>query len=684
MTVTLAKHAGFCPGVKRADKTISNAVDRRKEGEKLYTLGDIIHNETYVNSLRDKGVISVTLDEMKDILETEPTVKHTLFLRTHGITKEELFTLTEWKEKYPDFRFEDLTCPSVLKIHDIAANRTNENTVFLLFCNKEHPESRGILSFSSGEKYAFSSPEEIRTLDFHGKHIILASQTTENLQEYENIKNFLKKLYTNIEIFDTICNVTETRQKEAVHLASSSDVTVVVGSKNSSNSQKLFEVCKKNCPFAFFVSSAAELPPLTFSTEKNIGITAGASTPDGIITEVLKAMENNFATMLEESLTTLHTGETVTGTVYAVTPGEIFLDLGAKFTGVIAKEQITDEPGVKLADLFKVGDSVTAFVIRVEDGKGVATLSKKRVDADRSWVTLKDAFDAGTVLKGTVTAVVKGGVTMTIDGNRVFVPASQTGIAKDGDLAPLSGTEQEVRIIDFDETKKKAIASIKVIANEKKLAKENEAIAALSIGQRIHGVIKNLTPYGAFVDLGGIDGMIHNSELSWKHIKHPSQVVSVGQKVDVVIKDIDAEKRRISLGYKTEDMDNWKKFSEQYKVGDIVPAKIVAIMPFGAFGEVFEDVDGLIHISRISTQRVNSPADVLKIGDVVDTKIVEIDNENRKLALSIRAIMEEEEKKAAAEAYAAEKAARDAEREAEKKREEEERADMAPYIVGSI
>ncbi len=684
MPIRVAEHAGFCPGVRRADTVIRREIREAKANEKFYTLGDIIHNDNYVASLRKIGVISVTLEQMQQILADEPNAPHTLFLRTHGITKEEAQTIDEWKKSYQDFRYIDLTCPSVLKIHEIAKRETNENTVFLLFCDSKHPEARGIISYASGEKYAVSSENDLQTFNFHEKKVIFASQTTENLHEYENLKKILKKLYTNIDFFDTICNVTETRQKEAKNLASRSDVTVVVGSPNSSNTRKLYEICKENCSSAYLVSGADDVRKLSLSTEKNIGITAGASTPDGIITEVLKAMENNFETMLEESLTTLHTGETVTGTVYAVTPGEILLDLGAKFTGVIAKEQITDEPGVKLEDLFKVGDSVTAFVIRVEDGKGVATLSKKRVDSDRSWVALKEAYDAGTVLSGTVTAVVKGGVTMSIEGNRVFVPASQTGIAKDGDLSPLAGTTQEVRIIDFDEDKKKAIASIKVIANEKKLAKENEAIAALSVGQRIHGVIKNLTTYGAFVDLGGIDGMIHNSELSWKRIKHPSQVVSVGQEIDVVIKEIDVEKRRISLGYKTEDMDNFKKFTEQYKVGDVVPAKIVAIMPFGAFGEVFEDVDGLIHISRLSTQRVNSPAEVLKIGDVVDTKIVEIDTENRKVALSIRALMEAEEKKPAAEAAAAEKAERDAEREAEKKREEEERADMAPYIVGTI
>ena len=405
----------------------------------------------------------------------------------------------------------------------------------------------------------------------------------------------------------------------------------------------------------------------------------------------MEMTENNFVTMLEESIKPLHTGETVTGIVYAITDNEIYLDLGAKFTGVIVKEQITDDASAKLQDMFKVGDEVTAFVIRVEDGKGMATLSKTRVDRDRSWVVLKEAFDKGENLEGEVTAVVKGGVVMTVAGNRVFVPASQTGIAKDGDMSTLVGTTQRVRLIEFDEGKKKALGSIKVILNEEKKAAEDAIWATLEVGAHYNGIVKNLVPYGAFVDIGGVDGMVHNSELSWKRIKHASQVVSVGQEIKVYIKELDAEKKRISLGYKTEDMDAWFKFAQEYHEGDIVSAKIVSIMPFGAFAEVCPDVDGLIHISRISLERINSPSDVLNVGDVVNVKIVEIDNENRRLALSIRAILEAEKRAADAEARAAEKAQREAERAereaeaaAEAERLAQERADMAPYIVGSI
>ena len=392
----------------------------------------------------------------------------------------------------------------------------------------------------------------------------------------------------------------------------------------------------------------------------------------------------NFTELLEGSIKSLHTGDTVVGTVFTIDKAEIKLDLGAKFTGVLTKDQITDDPNAVLTEMFKIGDEIEVFVIRVEDGKGIATVSKKRVDRDNSWVVLKAAFDNGDVLEGKVVSVVKGGVILATSGNTVFVPASQTGIAKGGDLSVLVGTTQRVKLLEFDTEKKKALGSIKVILAEEKKAREEAAWAGLEVGKHYMGTVKNLTPYGAFVDIGGVDGMVHNTELSWKRIKHPSQVVSVGQQIDVFIKELDVEKKRISLGYKTQEMDSWFQFTQKFNVGDIVPAKIVSIMPFGAFAEVYDDLDGLIHISRISSQRITNPADVLEVGQVVDVKITEIDDENRKLALSIRAITEAAEKAAKEEALAAEKAQAEAEAAEEEARLAEERADMAPYIVGSI
>ncbi|MBQ8414173.1 MAG: bifunctional 4-hydroxy-3-methylbut-2-enyl diphosphate reductase/30S ribosomal protein S1 [Clostridia bacterium] len=690
MEIILSKNAGFCPGVRRADKAVSELIDNKGENDLIFTLGPLIHNGVYVSALEEKGVRAISISQVEDIIKANPKMNITLVVRTHGISVEDDLFLQKLESEYHNFRLIDMTCPSVKKIHEIARSKTNEDTYFLLFGSKTHPESVATISYAKGEKMIFSSLEELERIDFQGKTPILCAQTTANLLQFTQIKKIFKKLYTNAIFFDTICSVTENRQYEAIDIAKKSDVMIVIGGRDSSNTAKLYSLCSEVCPKVLLIETLRDLTTDFPDSAHCAGITAGASTPDGIIMEVFKAMEN-FSQMLEGSLKTLHTGETVTGTVFTIGQNEIKLDLGAKFTGVLTREQITDDPDVKLSEMFKIGDQVDVFVIRVEDGKGIATVSKKRVDADNSWVVLKDAHENGTVIEGKIVSLTKGGVLLSYLGNTVFIPASQTGIARGGDLSALVGTIQRVRIIEFDVAKKKALGSIKVILNEEKKAREDAVWATLEVGAEFVGVVKNLTNYGAFVDIGGVDGMVHNSELSWKRIKHPSQVVSVGQEIKVYIKELDVEKRRISLGYKTQDMDCWYKFTQEYKVGDVVSAKIVSIMPFGAFAEVYEDVDGLIHISRISTERISSPADVLKVGDVVDVKIIEIDNENRKLALSIRALIEAEQRAAAAEARAAEKAAReaekaerDAEAAAEAERIAQERADMAPYIVGSI
>ena len=684
MQIIFSKNSGFCPGVKKAHNFIKKLISE-KAYDNVYTLGNLIHNRNYISQLESEGVFSVDFDRLKDILaNTEKKIA--VVIRTHGVTKEESEYLAAIKETNANVDVFDMTCHHVKAIQQIAAENTSDDTVFLLFSTPMHPEAIGIMSYAKGEKYAFSSLEELKGIDFLNKKLILCSQTTQNSEEFKKIKKFLKKLYTNAIFFDTICIVTEKRQSEAIELAQRCDAMIVIGGRDSSNTRKLYDLCRLNCDNTIWLESASEFLPSSILGAKSVGITAGASTPDGIILEVHKTMEreNDFKSMLEDSLKTLHTGETVTGTVVTIGKSEIKLDLGTKFTGVLEKEQITDDPSANLAEMFKVGDEMEVFVIRVEDGKGIATVSKKRVDADNSWVVLKDAYDNGTVLEGKVVSVVKGGVILSTGANTVFVPASQTGVAKGGDLSALVGTTQKVKLLEFDVQKKKALGSIKVILNEEKKAAEEAVWATLEVGKHYNGVVKNLASYGAFVDIGGVDGMIHNTELSWKRIKHPSQVVTVGQEIDVFIKELDTEKKRISLGYKTQENDTWFQFTQKYSVGDIVSAKIVSIMPFGAFAEVYEDVDGLIHISRISTERINSPADVLAVGDVVDVKITEIDDENRKLALSIRAIKEDEERAAAAEARAAEKAAAEAAAAEEAAKLAEERAAMAPYIVGSI
>ena len=410
------------------------------------------------------------------------------------------------------------------------------------------------------------------------------------------------------------------------------------------------------------IESASELTSFLTNTHKKVGIVAGASTPSDIIEEVYKNMsEENFAQMLDETFKTLNTGDTVTGIVTKVTDADLQLDLGTKVTGMIKAEQITDDSSVKLTEMFKVGDEVEAFVIRVSDVEGVAELSKKRVDSDKNWVKIVAASENGEILEGKVTEVVKGGVVVIVDSVRVFVPASQTGVPKDGDLSVLVGTNVKLKIIEIKTFGKKAIGSIRVVLREERRALEAAFWAEIEEGKQYTGKVKSMTSYGAFVDLGaGVDGMVHASELSWKHIKSPAEVVSIGEEITVFVKSFDVEKKRISLGYKTEDTNPWVIFRNTYNAGDVVSVKIVNMMPFGAFAEIVDGVDGLIHISQIAQTRIGKPADVLELGQTVDAKIIEIDDENKKVSLSIRALLDEAQAEAEAmpedEAVAAESA----------------------------
>ncbi len=651
-TVETAKNAGFCFGVKRATKAVEDELARGAAGQRIFTLGKLIHNDVYNARLKAQGVEVVDVEGLEKIAEEAcESAPVRVFVRAHGIMVETEKKLISLSEKNPFFSYVDCTCSYVKKIHNIVEESSSDDSVLLVLGSPNHPEVRGFASRFSGEKFIFSDScefeavidenlEKIR----NAKCTILVAQTTQNLCEWEKTKKLLKKVCTNSIIFDTICSVTEKRQLEAKALAAKSDFMVVIGSKSSSNSLKLYSICKEKCPNTVMVETAEELVNLNPFTHKKVGIAAGASTPSDIIQEVEKTMSEaveNFAELLEESLKTLNTGDIVTGYVTAVNDGELQLDIGAKVTGIIKADQITDDPSVKLSEMFKIGDAIKAFVIRVSDVEGFATLSKKRVDSDACWTKIVEAKNNDTVLEGTVIEIVKSGVVVLVDSTRVFVHESQSGLPKGADLNEMKGKTVKLKITEARDQGKKAKGSIRVVAREERRANEKLFWETIEEGKRYTGKVKSLTSFGAFVDLGGVDGMVHVTELSWKRNCKPADVVSVGDTVEVYVKSFDAENKKISLGYKSEETNPWYIFTHNYQVGDIVSVKIVSMMPFGAFAEIVDGVDGLIHNSQISMTRIAKPSDVLEIGQVVDAKITDVDMEKQKVNLSIRAILEE-------------------------------------------
>ncbi len=662
-TVTVAKNAGFCFGVARATAAVEREMAERVSGERIFTLGRLIHNETYNQRLAAGGVTVIGEDDIERLCaEATAAAPVKVFVRAHGMTAETEAHLGACAARNPAFSFVDCTCSYVKKIHRINAEHsalnaaareaTGKDDRFLVVLGSaDHPEVVGFLSRFQGQTFVFDSAAAAEAAIADGRiptdgnmTPVLVAQTTHNLDEWEKTKKIYKLNFKCPYIYDTICSITDSRQTEAATLARECDRIIVIGGRDSSNSAKLYGICKSICADTVWVERADELDKREPFACQRIGIVAGASTPHDIIEEVANNMSEqlneNFAELLEDSLKTLNTGDTVTGIITSISAAEIQLDLGAKVTGVIKLEQITDDPSAKLNEMFKIGDEVEAFVIRVSDRDGFAELSKKRVDSDKNWQSIEAAYESQENLEGKIISVNKGGLEALVLDNRIFIPAAHSGVPRDGDLSALVGQTVTLRILEVAD-KKRAKGSIRLVLRDERRAREKAFWEEIEEGKIYTGTIKSMTSYGAFVDLGGVDGMVHCSELSWKRIKNPAEVVSIGDEITVYVKNYDAEKKRISLGYKTDATNPWYIFTHQYAVGDTAEVKIVSLMPFGAFAEIVDGVDGLIHISQIADHKIGKPADCLEVGQVVNAKIVDIDDENQKVSLSIRALIEE-------------------------------------------
>lgn len=650
MKIILAKSAGFCFGVNRAVTIVNNLLE---EGKKVTTLGPIIHNPHMVAELAERGV------EIADTPNDLSSMDRTLVIRSHGVPQS---VIDEIEQK--GISYENATCPFVSKIHQIVKDNSREGKVVLIAGDENHPEVQGIVGHCEGEHYIFKNYEDLGKLlkkleNIENISICVVAQTTYDVKEWKNCLKLLKKVYTNAKIFDTICSATSIRQSEAEELASISDIMVVIGGRQSSNTAKLFSVCKSKCERTYLIESAAELDDIALIDADIIGITAGASTPARIIKEVFNTMteniektENtaeNFAELLEESLKNFNTDEKVHGVVVGIAPNEVYVDVGRKQAGFIPLAELSNDPNAKAEDLVKIGDELDLLIMRTNDQEGTIMLSKKRLDAIKGWDEIIKANEEDTPVTGFVTNVVKGGVIAVANGVRVFIPASQATATRGEPLENLLKKEVSFKIIEVNKGRRRAVGSIRAILKEERQKLADKFWETAEIGKKYTGTVKSLTSYGAFVDIGGIDGMIHISELSWGRIKHPSEVVKVGDTVEVYIKDLDREKGKISLGYKNTEDNPWEILKRDYPEGTVTEATIVGMTDFGAFANILPGIDGLIHISQISTERIEKPQDVLKIGDKVTVKITKIDFDKKRISLSIRELLEDKKSEEATE-----------------------------------
>ena len=664
MKITLAKTAGFCFGVNRAVNMVYDLLDK---GEKVCTLGPIIHNPQLVEELSQKGVRIV--ESPNEVNEGE-----TLVIRSHGVSKQVMD-----EAQNLNIKIADATCPFVAKIHNIVSEKSKEGCITLIAGDPEHQEVKGIIGHCFGECYTIPNLDELekflRNIEkLDKKTIIMVSQTTFNAEIWDKYQKNLKKVCTNAQIFDTICNATSNRQSEADNLSRSNDAIIVVGGKHSSNTAKLYDVCRQNCKRTHFVETADELRGIDFVGCESVGVVAGASTPAGIIKEVIYTMSENlqpveeqmevkesvqksFEEMTDEeafeaSLSSLTGDQKVCGTVIAVNPTEITVDIGRGVTGYVTAAEYSSNPDANIMDEVKVDDKLNLIIMKISDQEGTAMLSKRRYDAIAGWDNIVAAKDSGEIVTGYVKEIIKGGVVAYTNNVRVFIPASQATASRNEDLEVLKGKEVSFRIIEIGRGRR-AIGSIRSVLREQRKAAEDKIWAEIAVGDRFTGTVKSLTSYGAFVDIGGVDGMVHISELSWQRIKNPSEVVLVGDTVEVYVKAIDPEKRKISLGYKKAEENPWAIFENNYNVDDTVKVTIVSMTTYGAFARIIPGIDGLIHISQIANKHVAKPQDELTVGQEVEAKITAVDFEKKRVSLSIRALLEpevKEEAPAAAEA----------------------------------
>lgn len=678
MKIILAKTAGFCFGVNRAVQTVYDLID---EGKAVCTLGPIIHNPQLVEELEQKGVRTVESPE-------QVSGDQTLVIRSHGVGAD-----VYQKAKQLSINVVDATCPFVAKIHKIVSSAKGS---VLIAGDKNHKEVIGIMGHCKGDVYVFADDVELQILlqnhpNFQKDELTVVCQTTINAKIWEKSQKIVKKVCTNANLFDTICNATSARQSEAMELSDVCDAMIVVGGRHSSNTVKLYDICKARCEKTVLVETAAELCVDSFKGCECVGVVAGASTPATIIKEVTKTMSENLQTVeeqleeketvtktfeemtdeeaMEASLSNLTDNQKVKGVVLSVNSTEVQVDIGRGLAGYITAEEFSNDPTVNLVEEVKAGDVLDLIIMRTNDQEGTVMLSKRRFDAIAGWDKIVEAEKNGEILEGTVVEIVNGGVVVATSAARVFIPASHATISRDEPIEQLKGQKVSFKLLKVEQRgrRRRAVGSIRLVLRDELRAERAKLWETIAEGERYTGTVKSITGYGAFVDLGGVDGMVHISELSWARIKHPSEVVCVGDKIEVYVKALDKDAKKISLGYKKPEDNPWVKFIENNKVDDVINVTIVSVTPYGAFARILPGVDGLIHISQIANKHVEKPQDELSVGEKVDVKIIGIDEDKKRISLSIRALAPEApaEEEVAVEAPAEEAAEAPAEETAE-------------------
>ena len=640
MEVIIAEHSGFCFGVKKAMRTVEDMIGKK---QKASTLGPIIHNSQVVEKLKRSGIVAANLYDIKE---------GNVIIRTHGVGSDLIKQLES-----RSLNIFDCTCPLVKRVHKLACDISTKGLLTIIIGDHNHPEVEGIKGWCEGDVKVIENVEEAKNF-YTNKEVGVVVQTTQTQENVEKIMDILQSKL-DIHIFhNTRCKATLERQTSAAAVAAVVDAMLVIGGKNSSNTKKLAQVCQNVGADVYHIETAKELKEEWFRSIDRIGITAGASTPDWIIKEVISKMEElskdmdnqEIATNEEEgelnyenTFTALEEDTIVEGVVVKVDSNEILVNIGYKSDGIIPINELSNVTFENPEDIVKVGDKINVYIIKLEDKDGNVILSKKKADAINAWNYIEETYNNQGVLEGEVTEVVKGGVLANISGIQGFIPASHLDLKYVPDLSVFVGQTLKLLVLELDSKKNRVVLSHKLILEREREKLKEKTWANIEEGQTIKGVVKRLTDFGAFVDIGGVDGLIHISDLAWQKIKHPSEIVKEEQEVEVLVLKVDKDRERISLGLKQTMPNPWDDLDKKYKIGSIIEGKIVKLVSFGAFVEVEPGVEGLVHISQISQEHISNPADVLNAGDIVKVKIMDINTAEKRMSLSIKEAQEIQE-----------------------------------------
>ncbi|AYD40303.1 bifunctional 4-hydroxy-3-methylbut-2-enyl diphosphate reductase/30S ribosomal protein S1 [Clostridium fermenticellae] len=633
--VILASKAGFCFGVKRAVDEALNT--QKKFDRKIYTLGPLIHNTDVVKYLESEGIYSINLSDINTLKSDD-----IIIIRSHGVSKDVMNLL---KSRFNTII--DATCPYVSSIHKKVFKYYNKGYSILIVGDETHPEVIGINGWCDNRAIISRNGSNLEKLP---NKLCIVSQTTEKQSNWDNVLAIVSKKCKEFIAFNTICSSTELRQKSAGELSKKVDLMVVLGGRNSSNTTKLYEICKSNCINTIHVENSGEMPDDIINIKtKVVGVTAGASTPDWIIKEAIVKMSQDNNVEVNEQLAYMEkndnqiiVGKIIEGTVISVSEKEAFLNIGYKVDGVLPKSEVTKSENEDLRNLISVDQKMKVKVIRRKDENGNVVLSKIEIEREKAYKEVKEAFENGSTLNILVKESVNGGLVANYNGIRVFIPASHVELFHVEDLSKYIDKELDVKIIEFEEKRKstRIVASRRKILKEERVKKEEATWESLQKDTIVEGEVKRITNFGAFVDVQGIDGLLHVSEICWGRVEKPEDVLKIGQKVRVYILDIDKDKKKLSLSIKKLIDDPWNNVDIKYPVGSIVLGKVVRFASFGAFIELEPGVDALVHISQISHKRINKPDDALEIGQKIKAKILDVNKVDKKIGLSIKEVDE--------------------------------------------